>query len=258
MNTSVDERIAARLAELTKQLTTVQEHFALAQSTADMYAKQRRGLDDLRADLQSKAAAYAAIGSCDPDVAWRDWLTAWRPTISAELLQIKTPIRDRALVALERNLTLSIRLIDSGLGVLTLGCVTLAPLRIGELMAAAGYDVAVPGLHGPNGWRGSTRQVEQRIKEHTHNHAAAKAALEEALLDDDSRAARDAEDASLREALKSMRLRSSADTSVPGVVAYTLDGDLLDAADMTPLQRRAFERANAAYATRSTESVQAT
>lgn len=100
------------------------------------------------------------------DERWLANLNAWRDTISCELLSLPRRIRDQPTLDLQANLTFSLRLIDFGLsaGERHLGPVAdLSPLRIGELMIAAGYDVCGPALRGPNGWIGSMPEVEKRI-----------------------------------------------------------------------------------------------
>jgi hypothetical protein len=120
------------------------------------------------------------------------------------------------------------------------------PTRIGELMAAAGYATSGPELRGPRGWLGSLPEVEQRIKKLSKQRAAAHAALDEALLDDDARAKRDAESAELREAFNTMHVTSSADGV--SLVAYKKDdGSVLELSAMTPKQRTAFERMDALH-----------
>jgi hypothetical protein len=254
---TADEHITARLAALTTQRAERQDELDLprhlTQRQVNAYLADTATLDRGIAAVHAAVAALAVLGSVQTDTKWRDDLTAWRATLSAELLAIRSPIRDRHLMDLAQNVTLGIKLIDFGLGVMTIGVVTLAPLRIGELMAASGYATSGPELHGPAGWRGSLKEVEQRIKDHARQRATAQATLDEALLDDDARATRDAEDLALREAFNAMHVRNSADPKVPGLVAYTEDGAVLPVSAMTPLQRKAFERANAAYAPRRTE-----
>jgi hypothetical protein len=169
-----------------------------------------------------------------------DFLTMARATLSDERLTIKSPIRDKATMERVQNIAFSVKLIDFGLGASRNGhVVTLAPLRIGALMAEAGYEAT------PQGWRGSIPEVEQRIKALAQQRTAAETALAEALLSDDAPAARDAEDKALRDAFNTMRVTGSADGR--SLVAFTKDGDVLDASAMTPLQRKAFERMNALH-----------
>jgi hypothetical protein len=57
-------------------------------------------------------------------------------------------------------------------------------------MAAAGYATDGPALRGPNGFRDSLPDTEQRIKDHAKQRTAAQAALDAALLTDEERATR--------------------------------------------------------------------
>lgn len=120
-------------------------------------------------------------------------------------------------------------------------------------MAAAGYATEGPELRGPNGWRGSLKDVEHRIKTLTQQRADAQSALDETLIDDDARAKREAEDKVFYAALNTMDLKG--DGTGTGLVAFTKDGDVLPVSDMTPAQRKAFERFEAAQRPRETVTV---
>ena len=111
-------------------------------------------------------------------------------------------------------------------------------------MAAAGYATANPDLRGPNGWRGSLKETEERIKTLKRQRAEAQAALDAALLNDDERTTLEAKDKVFRDVINTMRIKHGTDG---GLVALTADGDYLDVADMTPAQRMAFERLEAAH-----------
>lgn len=111
-------------------------------------------------------------------------------------------------------------------------------------MVSAGLDVEGPGLRGPNGWRGSIKEVEQRIKVTTKQRAAAQTALDVLLRTDAEKAQQEATDTVFYDTMNTMRLRNGSDGK--SLVAFTLDGDPLPVADMTEQQRAAFARFEAA------------
>lgn len=250
------ERIAQRRSELQKQrderLDELDLPRTMTQRQVNEYKAGTVRTHQQIVNFDKVAAEYSACISVDAeaDARWREFLAdVARQTLCAERMQIKSPIRDRALKLRADGLEWGIRYIDHGLGASTIGPVlTLEPTRLGELMAAAGYAVSGDALHGPNGWRGSLPEVEKRLADLAKRRAAAEAALDEVLMSDEERAARDAEADELRAASSSMRLKGNAEGT--GLVAYTKDGDELPVSAMTSMQRKAFERANAAYAPR--------
>jgi hypothetical protein len=131
-----------------------------------------------------------------------------------------------------QNLTLSIRLIDFGLGQLRDSVSDLTTLRLGELMVASGYAVvgADPSRHflGRLPWFGSIKEVEGRLKETAKRRAEAQQRLDSALIDDDVREQQEAETNKLRAALRGLDLRG------PNL---TVQGR--DESDLTPLEREA-------------------
>lgn len=238
-----------RLAALTKQRAAIPEDGQLPLSAtrdqAVAYAVQRAELDRRINAIRNATVALAAPPTLDADTQWLANLTKWRATCSAELLAIKSPIRDKDTKERADSLTFSIRLIDFGLGVSTIGPIVSLSNRIGQLMGEAGYATESLALRGPNGWRGSLKEVEQRIKTLTKQRIDAQEALDEALIDDDERTKREAEDKAFREAINTMDIKGSADGH--SLRAFTKDGDPLDVADMTPAQRAAFARFEAAH-----------
>lgn len=248
---TTDERIAARLAAFTKQQAALPQPGALPLSTTHYEAaaidKQRGVLAGRIATIHRAADALARldVGAGAADACWLQQLHTWRATLGANLLALTSPNRDRALRDRADGLTFSIKLIDHGLGAVTIGSiVSLSSLPIGHLMHEAGYVTEGPELQGPTGWRGSVKEVEQRLKAFAQRRADVLAALDEALLDDGARTQRDAEDAMQRDALHSMRIKR--DRTGEGFVVFTKDGEPLDVADMTAVQRKAFERFEAA------------
>lgn len=238
---TIDERIA----QLAKESAALAISRTQAQQEADAYGLRIESLARRISTIQVATTALASLASVAHEQEWLDHLTAWRKTLCDELLTIKSPIRDRDTKERADRLTWSIRLIDFGLGVSTLGIVTLASSAIGPLMTAAGYATANPDLRGPNGWRGSLKEVEQRIKTLTRQRAEAQAALDAALLTDDERTTREAEGQAYRDALNRLRLKGNSDGT--GYVVCDEYGDVRDLATLTPIEREAFERADAAY-----------
>ena len=106
---------------------------------------------------------------------WIDDLTTWRQTLCDELLALPPRIRDKAEMGRQQNLTLSIRVIDFGLGVLNDPGYDLTTLRLGQLMRASGYEPrdADPtrNYSGVMPWFGSMKEIERR--------AAAQATLDD-------------------------------------------------------------------------------
>lgn len=233
--------INERLAQLTQESAALGVSRARAEREAATYIAQMGALAQRISAIQVATTTLAGLPPLAPEQEWLDHLTAWRKTLCAELLALPKRIRDRADMDRQQNLTFSIRLIDFGFGIAPLGIETLAHVRIGQLMQAAGYAVAGEALRGPNGWRGSMPEVERRIKDGSKRRAEAQAQLDDAMMDDDARAKADAEGAAFRETLRTMDIKNSEDPNVPGLVAYTQDGDVLTLPEMTAAQRQAFE-----------------
>ncbi len=98
---------------------------------------------------------------------WLSHLNAWRETLCDELLEIKSPIRDRRLQGLSINLTLSIRTIDSGSKAFEGSGFLLETLRLGQLVRQDGFVDKPISQENPFGkllWYGSIPEVEKRIK----------------------------------------------------------------------------------------------
>ena len=87
----------------------------------------------------------------------------------------------------------------------------MATLALGELMREAGYapEGADPNSNfaGVMPWGGSLRDIERHAKDVTKRRDAAQATLDDALLDDDERAKRDAEAKARRAALDALPTR---------------------------------------------------
>lgn len=242
--TPTDERIATRRAELMKQRATRKDpdDLMLSPNERRAYVAETAKIDAETAAFNAVVEKWAAVPTPDADTKWLAHLTAWRDTISTERLTIKSPMRDRAVQERAQRLEWTIKLIDHGLGISSLGIVTLALSPIGPLMQAAGYETQGEALRGPRGFRGGIEEVEYRIKTLTKQRTAAEAALDLALEDDTARAKRESESQAYRDALNSMDIRNGS----TGLVAYDKDtGDPLAVADMTEPQRKAFEQADA-------------
>lgn len=246
---TTDARIEARRADLTTQraerLDPLDYPRTWTQRQVNVYEAETARINAEIVDFEARVAAHAALPPPEPDQQWLAHLTSWRQTIDAELLAMPPRIRNNKELEQQQRLTFSIRLIDFGLGVSTLGpIVSLSSTRVGDLMAASGYVTDGPALRGPNGWRGALPETEKRIKTLTKQRTAAQAALDAALLTDEERATREDEHRAFRETLRTMHIRMNGTGT--GLVAYTDDDEVLDVADMTPAQRQAFEWSDAA------------
>jgi hypothetical protein len=203
------------LAELEAQRAAIPDDGALpASTTRDELAaiQQRRALLDHRLlQARNATATLAALPSLDADAQWLAHLTAWRKTLCDELLALPPRIRDAHLLGVQQSVTLSIKCIDFGLRVLDDSGYHLASTRLGQLMTQAGYEVAGadPDRHfaGTLPWFGHLDLVKHRIKDTERRRAAAEAALDEALLDDDVRAEREAEAKARLDALNALPQR---------------------------------------------------
>ena len=122
-------------------------------------------------------------------------------------------IRSDKELGTQQNLTLSIRTIDFGLGVVNGTGYGLDTLRLGALMREAGYAPtgADPDRNygGVMPWFGSLPEVERRIQQLTKHRAEAQARLDEALLNDADRAAIAAADKARRDALNAAPQRKT-------------------------------------------------
>lgn len=245
---TTDEMLAARIstrrASLAKQRAERKDPDDLILSPHERltYIAETARIDAKIAAIHTASAALAELGSVDALTRWQTFLPPARDTISNELLALPRRIRDRATLDLQDGLHFCLKLIDHGFGAATLGIVTLEPTRLGQLMQAAGFDAGA-GLRGPNGWGGSLPEVAQRIEELTKRRAAAQAALDDALMDDDECVKRDAESAVLREAYNQMHIKGSPDGL--GYVVVDEDGAPRDLATLSAIERKAFERMDA-------------
>ena len=244
---TITDRIAKRRAELTKQRAERQDELDLPRTMTlrqvRAYLAETAALDQRIAAFEAAVTAYTSLTPLEPDQQWRDFLTTARRTIDAELLAMHPRIRNEKELEQQQRLTFSLRLIDFGLGISTIGpIISLASTRVGELMQAADFAVSGDDLRGPRGFRGSLPETEQRLKTLTRQRTAVQAALDAVLMTDEERAAREAEGQAYRDALNSMEIRGG-----DGLRAYHKDtGEPLDVSAMTEVQRRAFERADAA------------
>lgn len=248
MTITTDER----LKQLTKESAALDTRRKQAQQEVDTCVARMRVIANRCNAIQVATTTLAHLAPLASEQEWLDHLSAWRKQLCDELLAVPRRNRDRAEMDRQQNLTFSIRLIDFGLGVaVNSPFLDLSLLRLGELMAEAGYATSGPELQGRRGWLGSIPEVKQRIEDVTKQRAKAQAAVDDALMTDEERAKVDAESQAYRDALRTMDVKGNADGT--GLVAYTKDGDPLDVSAMTPEQRKAFERWEAvAYPPRDT------
>jgi hypothetical protein len=257
---TTDDRIAARRAELTTKRQAIPDDDQLPASITrgELAAmqQQRAMIDRQIAALDRAVSTLAALGSAEADERWRDQLTEWREVLCTERIEIKSPIRDPKLLGLEQNLKLSIGSIDRGPEKMRLadGGRDLTTLRLGELMIAAGYEVTGAdrdhNFVGKLPWFGSLTDVEKRISALATQRERAQAALDAVLLSDEERARVEAERTADREAFNALVVKISTDGT--HLVAYRdraafMRGEPYAATNMTPVERRAFERMDAAH-----------
>ncbi len=212
----------------------------------DAYVEHTRVLD-MRIERARSAAALVAelTAQIAPLEAWRDFLAAQRPKLCADLIALVPDYRDRATMDLQQALKLSISNIDRGATYWANGAAGVgAPLA--AAIQAAGYlpRTGVPGV----AWLGSLPATEQQLKELRRQIDTAQAQLDEALLDDATRAKLDAEGAARRAVLESLNLcgtNADGDPRKP-FVARRSDGTVLPESELTREQRTALDQVNAA------------
>jgi hypothetical protein len=194
------------LAELEAQRAAIPDDDALPG-----IQQRRRDLDRRLRQARDATATLAELH--EPDVTWEERLHAWREVLCDELLAMPPRIRDAHLLGLQRNLTLSIRCIDFVPSLLKDTLYDVSTLRLGELMREAGYEAqgADPDRNyaGTMPWAGSLRDIEHRTKDVTKRREAAQSALDDALLDDDERAKREAESKARIAALNALPQRKT-------------------------------------------------
>jgi hypothetical protein len=249
---TLDARIAARRAQLQQQLSAIPDDGALpATATREDVARNQQQRADAQRQLalfDHAVATWRTLGTREFDEHWRDRLTTWREVLCDERREIKSPIRDPVTKGRERNLALSLRCIDYGLNrTLQDACYELTTLRLGELMRADGYEPqgADPQRNyvGVMEWHGSLPEVEKRLATLTDKRAQAEANLDAVLMSDEERQRR--EDAQRQEnaAYNAMDVK----VGIGCLVAYRSNGDVYAPSDMSAIERRAFERANAVF-----------
>jgi hypothetical protein len=203
----------------------------------------RSGAEHALASFDAAVTTWRTLGSAEDDERWRDQLTTWRSALCAELLTIKSPIRDKAVMGRSINLTLSIKVIDFGLHkTVEDSGYDLSTLALGQLMREAGYEPqgADPdrSYTGVMPWQGSLPEVTKRIAVFAEQRQRAEATLASVLLSDDERAAQEAESTQLRDAFNAMTVKMGDDRHLYAIK----DGAVLDVSKMTELQRKAIAR----------------
>ena len=241
--------VAEALAEIQRQENALPDIGDLKSTNeAAAFHATRSALWGRRAAIQASAPVLAKI---EPQLiveqAWFDHLTAWRQTLSDELLTIISPIRDPKIKGTSDNLHLSIRVIDFGRQVIKDSTYMLSTLRLGELMRESGYTSAATienQVVGELPWFGSLPDVKKRLTELQQQRTEAQTRLDHALLDDAGRARQAVEDADYRDAMNSLHMRNHNEYDGRVVLeAHRDDGTLLPEAEMTAVQRTAFARA---------------
>jgi hypothetical protein len=177
------------LAEIERQIAALPDQGDVL-NTYNAQAKWAADQSRLVNRRQTITASVATLTKVEPKIAADEKYladqTGWRKTLSDELLQITSPIRDAAIKARADKLHLSIRLLDFGrrvsnddsVGYLMLG----TPLE--ALMRASGYTAAPPvenQISGPMEWYGTIGETEGRLKRWRAERDSAQASLDSAL-----------------------------------------------------------------------------
>jgi hypothetical protein len=175
--------------ELVKELEAKRDEFNTTRSQAQLEADTSARCAEVVAQrisvINMATRTLASLPPLGPEEAWRGFLIAARKTLCDELMAMPARIRSSHDLGVQQNLKLSIVAIDRGPGVTGDTGYLLDTLRLGQLMREAGYS----------SWFGSLPEVEDRIERLVQQRADAQARLDEALLDDEARATRDAETA---------------------------------------------------------------
>jgi hypothetical protein len=215
----------------------------MTRGEVDAYMKEKAALDYRIVTAKGAMNTIAALADDGDDVQWLDFLESSRKALVNERMKIASPIRDRKLLDLAKNLEFSIAYVDAGLTKAMAGSdLPLGASRLGEMMRAAGYEQ----------WQGSIKEVERRLADRATRRTRAQAALANALMGDDERARQEAEANEYRHMLNALNITFGADSG-PGaitLVPHRADGSVLPLDELTPQQRKALERMRAAYATR--------
>ena len=246
------------LADLEARRAAIPDDDALPASAtqADLarVREQRRVLDVRLTQARDATATLAAIADDAADVAWLADLNTWRKTLCTELLDIKSPIRDKVLLGRSRNLTMSIRTIDFTGDQFKDSGWTLESSRLGELMIASGFTLhdADPSTNyaGRLPFHGSIKDVEKRMHARATQRTRAQQALADALLDDDVREQQEAADQAGRDAVNRLHIVVGDDGK--SLVAYRnrqdyRDGRVYAVDEMDATTRDAFTRMQASY-----------
>jgi hypothetical protein len=162
----------------------------------DTYEQKRQLLAYRIRGIQESVPMLAAIEpQLAADAEWHERLDRWRKKLADELLSLPNPIRAAEDRGRLHNLRLSISVIDRGLDVLAGSMYMLVTLRLGVLMQEDGF-VPTPATdgraYGELRWLGSQPEVSARIEKLLQRQFQAQSRLDDALLSDDERAARDA------------------------------------------------------------------
>jgi hypothetical protein len=259
LTTTIDT-IDARLAELQAERDAItpydQRPFSMTVRESHALDVRARALDRRIAQAREAMVMLATVTTDDVDSKWHADLQECRAVCAAELLEIKSPVRDPKVMGRVVNLRLSLKVIDRGPGVLTDTGYDLQTLRLGQLLIDRGYEPQgadpTANFAGTMPWYGSLDEVTKAIADRDARRQRAQSMLDDAVMDDAERAQLESEATELDAAANALVIKVSSDGR--SLVAYRsrqafIDDQPLTVDEMSPLERRAFERAAAAYRT---------
>jgi hypothetical protein len=185
--------------ELDAKYTEFDTRRAQAQREADECAARMVVIKQRTSAICVATTTLANLPPVAAEEEWRDFLIKARKTLCDELLALPARIRTDHDYGVQQNLKLSIIAVDRGPGVANDTGFSLDTLRLGHLMREAGYSA----------WFGSRPEVEERIERLIAQRNEAQAQLDDAMLDDDERAKRDAESAARAAKLNAAPVRKT-------------------------------------------------
>ncbi len=229
-----DEQIDAIVADLRRRLAALpdEQDIATPREREAAFHERRRLAAQIAAITTSRQTLAEVAPQLERYTAWLRRLEGWRGELCADLLTIKSPMRQKAVVARSHDLTLSLRVCDRGLAEAAgTGYDDIASLALGKLMARDGYTAAtfVAGI----------KASEKAIARLRARRAGAEATLAAALVPDDERRRREAEADLLAATYNRLRVK----IGPPGgpVVVVRADGTEVSPDALTADERRAIE-----------------
>jgi hypothetical protein len=164
----------------------------------DDYERQR---SELRGRIQTADMSVHTIRKRAPQLQdaaeWLTHLQSWRTLVVDELLAMPNRVYTPQDIGRRESLSLSLTCIDRGVQHIVGTGLSLETLRLGQLMKDSGYTECPPSpdrVWGCLPWNGSMPETEQRVRELMAEVTDAEARLDLALLDDEARAKRAAEE----------------------------------------------------------------